>query len=225
MRSKRERKKADKRRRIVAAATRLFVSRGYDGTTTRAIADEAGIATGTLFLYARTKDEALALVYGGRVDEALDRASTRGAARGGLGARLARRLEPLLALYAERPDLALRYVARLPALEEAERPAHAARNARFLAVVRAEVEAGVESGELAPDLDVARASTLVFGVVRFEIFGWLAAGGRSAAAGGAELAAALDLVVRGLGRRDVPGHVARAAGRGKVARRPPPRRR
>lgn len=196
----RERKKADKRRRIVAAATRLFISRGYEGTTTRAIADEAGIATGTLFLYARTKDEALALVYGARVDDALDRVSTRAAARGGLGARVARRLAPLFALYAEHPDLALRYVARLPALEEAEKAAHAARNARFLRIVRAEVEAGMEGKELAPDLDLDQAAALVFGVVRFQIFGWLAAGGRSAAAGAAELAAALDLVVRGLAR-------------------------
>ena len=40
----RERKKADKRRRIVAAATRLFISRGYEGTTTRAIADDTDMS-------------------------------------------------------------------------------------------------------------------------------------------------------------------------------------
>ena len=66
----REAKKEDKRRRIRWAAAELFRKQGYDATTTRAIAERAGVATGTLFLYVRDKDEALALVYGHEVDDA-----------------------------------------------------------------------------------------------------------------------------------------------------------
>jgi AcrR family transcriptional regulator len=43
-------------RRILDAAVNLFRTRGFDATTTRDIAVEAGIATGTLFNYFATKE-------------------------------------------------------------------------------------------------------------------------------------------------------------------------
>lgn len=48
--------KAATRKRILAVAQGLFVQRGFETTTTRDIATEAGIAVGTLFNYFPTKD-------------------------------------------------------------------------------------------------------------------------------------------------------------------------
>jgi AcrR family transcriptional regulator len=48
--------KSATRRRILDAAVQLFRGRGFDATTTRDIADAAGIATGTLFNYFPTKE-------------------------------------------------------------------------------------------------------------------------------------------------------------------------
>jgi AcrR family transcriptional regulator len=48
--------KDEKRRRIIEVAAKLFVERGFHGTPTSLIAKEAGIATGTLFNYFKTKD-------------------------------------------------------------------------------------------------------------------------------------------------------------------------
>jgi AcrR family transcriptional regulator len=48
--------KADKRKRIIEIATKLFVERGFHGSPTSLIAKESGIATGTLFNYFKTKD-------------------------------------------------------------------------------------------------------------------------------------------------------------------------
>ena len=42
--------------RILKAAEKLFLSKGYEDTTTRDIASSAGIATGTLFNYYKTKE-------------------------------------------------------------------------------------------------------------------------------------------------------------------------
>jgi len=50
------------RRRILDASKRLFRTEGYDATTTRDIASEAGIATGTLFNYFPNK-EAIVLTF------------------------------------------------------------------------------------------------------------------------------------------------------------------
>lgn len=44
---------------IVAAATRLFLEKGFKGTTTAEIAREAGVAEGTIFKYFATKKDLL----------------------------------------------------------------------------------------------------------------------------------------------------------------------
>jgi AcrR family transcriptional regulator len=48
------------RQRILEAARHLFATSGFDTSTTREIADAAGIATGTLFNYFPTKEALLA---------------------------------------------------------------------------------------------------------------------------------------------------------------------
>lgn len=60
---RREWKKRQKRSRIIAAARELFYAQGYRKTTTQQIAQAANVASGTLFLYAKTKEELLLLVF------------------------------------------------------------------------------------------------------------------------------------------------------------------
>jgi AcrR family transcriptional regulator len=52
--------KAATRQRIIDAARQLFVANGFEASTTRDIADAAGIASGTLFNYFATKEDILA---------------------------------------------------------------------------------------------------------------------------------------------------------------------
>jgi AcrR family transcriptional regulator len=54
---RRDQNKQAIRNRIVKAALTLFQTKGFDGTTTRAIARRAGIAEGTVFNYFRTKED------------------------------------------------------------------------------------------------------------------------------------------------------------------------
>lgn len=48
---------------IINAALKLFVESGFHGTATSKIAQEAGIANGTLFQYFKTKDELVIALY------------------------------------------------------------------------------------------------------------------------------------------------------------------
>ena len=48
--------KTKKRKIIIEVSLKLFVERGFHGTPTSLIAKEAGVATGTLFNYFKTKD-------------------------------------------------------------------------------------------------------------------------------------------------------------------------
>lgn len=59
---RRELNKADKQRRIRAAARELFSRHGYSSVTTQEVADMAEVGTGTLFRYARSKGELLCMV-------------------------------------------------------------------------------------------------------------------------------------------------------------------
>jgi AcrR family transcriptional regulator len=53
----------DKQEAILNTALRLFVERGFFGTPTSLISKEAGVATGTLFFYFKTKEELIDTLY------------------------------------------------------------------------------------------------------------------------------------------------------------------
>ncbi len=53
----------DKQEAILATALTLFTERGFFGTPTSLISKEAGVATGTLFFYFRTKEELIDTLY------------------------------------------------------------------------------------------------------------------------------------------------------------------
>jgi len=74
---RRERNKAEKLSQIRRAAARLIIEHGFDDMTTEQVATEAGVAKGTLFLYAPTKQHLLALVFVDLIGEAWETAFER----------------------------------------------------------------------------------------------------------------------------------------------------
>ena len=71
----RERNKLDKLHRIKEAATELFMQKGFDDTTTRAIALRAGVGLGTVFVYAPTKRDLLFLIINEELQAVVDRSA------------------------------------------------------------------------------------------------------------------------------------------------------
>ncbi len=53
----------NKRVRIIAAAAKLFGDKGYHDTTTAEIAESAGVAAGTIYIYFSSKEELLVAVF------------------------------------------------------------------------------------------------------------------------------------------------------------------
>lgn len=53
----------DKQEAILETALRLFTERGFAGTPTSLISKEAGVATGTLFFYFKTKEDLIDTLY------------------------------------------------------------------------------------------------------------------------------------------------------------------
>jgi AcrR family transcriptional regulator len=71
---KRERSKLEKRARIEQAARDVFAEKGFAAATTQEISARAGVAAGTLFLYARTKEELLAQAFTADLYRVMDEA-------------------------------------------------------------------------------------------------------------------------------------------------------
>jgi AcrR family transcriptional regulator len=63
--------KAATRQRILQAARRLLAEKGYEATTTRAIAEAAEIASGTVFNYFPTKEAIIACLANDAINEAM----------------------------------------------------------------------------------------------------------------------------------------------------------
>src|SRR3984893_19239730 len=59
------------RKRIVTAALNLFQTKGFEATTTRAIARKAGIAEGTVFNYFKTKEDIALHFFEQEVEQAI----------------------------------------------------------------------------------------------------------------------------------------------------------
>lgn len=165
--SLRARKKRDKEARIRAAALRLFRDKGYDATTTREVAERAGIAAGTLFLYVKTKEELLDFVFAGEIAAVVDAAWRTLPARGDVVTQLMHPFSRLLDFYAA--DLG---IARL-LVRDTFLPPPGARSLpltmEFLSRLGAVVAAAQLGGQLAdevPALELAmHAFTLYVGAV------------------------------------------------------------
>lgn len=126
--------KNDKRRRILSAAHRLFVERGFEATTVRAIADEAGVAVGTVALYADSKQALLQEVWRTELSEVMERALSQAEGKSLQEGAMAL-FEPFLAAYTAHPGLARVAVKELPWLEGRARASHAEDLSRFLRVL------------------------------------------------------------------------------------------
>ena len=66
---RRERQRKKTLTRITGAARTLFARKGFEATTTQEIAEKADIGTGTLFNYAKTKEDLLILVFRDEMEE------------------------------------------------------------------------------------------------------------------------------------------------------------
>lgn len=88
------------RAHIVDTALRLFRERGYEGTTMRAIAEEAGVSVGNAYYYFRSKDQLVQAYYGQITDAYAERARDVFARERDFEARLAGVMAELLEVIA-----------------------------------------------------------------------------------------------------------------------------
>jgi TetR/AcrR family transcriptional regulator, cholesterol catabolism regulator len=158
----RAQRKAETRARVRDAAWQLFTTQGFDATTTKEIAEQAGIATGTVFVHARDKNDLLMLAMHDRLAE------TTGAALATLNPELSfiDNLLPvfhaLYCMYGEHPELSAAFIR---ANLGADGPHAAALNSltlAFLERLATLVRFAQERHEVRPEIAAQHAATHLF---------------------------------------------------------------
>jgi AcrR family transcriptional regulator len=106
--------KEDTKERIRAAALELFSTVGYEATTTKAVADRAGVASGTVFVHARDKPDLLALVMNDLLRSAVERGFAAVDPRDPLLEQLLTVFRRIFAMYGDNPKLGGPFIRTLP---------------------------------------------------------------------------------------------------------------
>ncbi|MVN86200.1 TetR family transcriptional regulator [Deinococcus sp. HMF7620] len=195
--SRRERHKQDKQERLRAAAFHLFTQQGYEATTIRQIADEADLATGTVFRYATDKADLLLMVFHDVIARTAERALAPGQLDGPLPEVLPQLFEPFFEFYQQHQVLSKDFL-RLTLFHQSpwrDREMQQARD--FVDRVGLLLRDRQATGEVAPDLNLQTAALAIFALYQVCLVGWLT-GGTSLEAARAQLAALLHLHCRAL---------------------------
>ena len=170
----RERNKRDKLRRIKDAATELFLEKGFDDTTTRAIALRAGVGLGTIFVYAPTKRDLLFLIINEELQTEVDRSTALVQERRSLLDNLMRVFRAHYRYFGQRPTLsrlALREMMFYAAGPQAQKFLNT--RERLIALIETAVTMAIDKKEIAPREDAKLVAWVIFSIYQIEIRHWL----------------------------------------------------
>lgn len=171
----RERSKARRLGNIRRAARELFIEKGYDATTTRAIAKRAGVGLGTLFTYAADKRDLLFLIFNDELIELAAQAFAQSSSASALADRLIAVFHDFYAYFARQPNLA-RFLLRELTFYTHGPEAHRfqTHRDRIVAGVVAVVTRARADGIIAAVVDDKLAARAIFDIYSAEVRRWLA---------------------------------------------------
>ena len=171
---RRERNKREKQTRIIEAARRLFVAQGYTSTTAQQIAEEAEVAGGTLFLYAKSKEDLLVLVFTKEMRELIETASRRIDPDAPLLAQVSMLFKRFIDYHARDVGIARELIRELTFLSNAERIGQV--NGIVSSIVgklAVFARRAIERGDLAADTDPVLLARCLFSIYYQQLQTWL----------------------------------------------------
>ncbi len=154
-----------KAQRIVEAAIRVFARSGYYHSRVADIAREAGIASGTVYLYFRTKDDILVTLFREKMAEWCALARREIAAEPDPVSKLRRLVALHFSVLEKSPDLAEVVQVELRQGHKFFRGAPAAEVSAYFQLITSVLEEGVAAGRFRRDLPVKVAAKMLFGAM------------------------------------------------------------
>jgi AcrR family transcriptional regulator len=201
----REKNKRDKLMRIKNAARELFISKGYDDTTTREIALRAGVGMGTVFTYADNKRDLLFLIANEDLAETTARAASHVSPKAPMLSNLMAIFRDHYEFFLKQPDLS-RLTLREMMFYESGTQANRFKTTRelLISLVNEAVLHGKKRGEISSAEDHRLIGWVIFCVYQVELRRCLAESNPNLERGMASLHRAIKLVINGLGPRSAP---------------------
>ena len=196
--NRREQSKAQTRRLILDAAYKLFEQKGYDKTTMRALAAEAGVGLGTIFQHFPDKSALLLAAF----NEDLTDIALKALAslpQAGLRERAEHLVRPIFEFYADRPHLAREILKEGLFAQGSTAQKLLAQEASISEQMASVYADAIKSGELRADLDVQKASEAFWALYLSVLIRGLRIGQFEAGPMTDYLMSLLDLLLKGAG--------------------------
>jgi TetR/AcrR family transcriptional regulator, cholesterol catabolism regulator len=203
--SLRERHKQDKRERLRAAAWELFTTAGYTRTTTRDIAKRAGVAAGTVFLYAKDKADLLFLVFEHKLAQSVDEAFATLPHAAPLVDQLMHVFSRFFHMYDASPDAARNFVKELPWADGPNARRVNGLTFAFLERIAGLVESARAKREVRDDVTPLLAAQSVFALYYMALMSWLSGFSTLQGALDGALRPSFELLIQGMAPAPVHG--------------------
>jgi len=163
----------DKHQQIIEAAVRVFARNGYYNSRVSDIAREAGIASGTIYLYFRTKNDILVTLFREKMAAFVAHLRKAIEAEPDAVAKLRRLVALHFKILEADPELAEVVQVELRQGHKFFRGASAAEVGAYFALIGSVLEEGVESGLFRKDLPIKVATKALFGAVDQMATSWV----------------------------------------------------
>jgi TetR/AcrR family fatty acid metabolism transcriptional regulator len=163
----------DKREAILRAATKVFARNGYFNSKVADIAQEAGVADGTVYLYFKSKDEILHSIFDRGMEEAISEGQRQLAEIGDPREKLRRVAHLHLERMGADRDLAVVFQVELRGSTKFMEEFSGGRFAEYLGMIRAIFEEGQNSGVFRKDLNTKILAKVFFGALDEMATNWI----------------------------------------------------
>ena len=188
-------KVADKRQRILEAATHVFARKGYFAARVSDIAKKAGVADGTIYLYFRNKEDILVRLFDQVMSEHVEEAREAVRVLPSAPERLLAVAERHLAVLGENRDLAAVFQVELRHSTRFMERFTASWLRDYFALLDEVLEGGQRDGSLRTDVNRKLAAKVLFGALDETVTSWLLSEKRYSLTDSA--APGVDLFLRG----------------------------
>ena len=163
----------DKRDRILDAAVSVFADRGFFQSRVSDIADAAGVAGGTIYLYFKSKDDVLISLFEDRMDKIIRRVQARLSEEPSSKGKLRIFIEQHLSMVQQHPDLAEVLIVELRQSSKFMREYRPTKFAEYLDVIESIIRRGIETHEFRDGVSPRLAKRLIFGALEEVSATWL----------------------------------------------------
>jgi TetR/AcrR family transcriptional regulator, fatty acid metabolism regulator protein len=162
-----------KPQQIVDAAIRVFARNGYYNSRVSDIAREAGVASGTIYLYFRTKDEILVTLFREKMAQWVALVRREIATERGAEAKIRKLVALHFAVLEGDPDLAEVVQVELRQGHKFFRGASAHEVSAYFDLIGSTLHEGIAAGQIRADLPVKIATKMLFGAMDQMATSWV----------------------------------------------------